>query len=109
VLWGAAGTWAHDTFCKLNELYFEDQVSHAGIVWGLTPHGHTFGHTHTNGRIALHPALLDPHSDAWKIERFVGEPYARDVLLHEMIHALLFSRGILKGDLVQIDAVHDNA
>lgn len=92
ILWGEPGAWAHDTFDELNGRYFADEIPHAGIAWGLTPHGGRLGHTRCTGRITLHPALLDPHSDAWRIEPYLGEAYARDVLLHEMIHAYLFAR-----------------
>ena len=94
VLWRDAGAWAHDTFDELNTHYFDGEIPQRGVVWGLTPHGGALAHCHSSGRITLHPALLDPRSDAWKIKRYLGEAYARDVLLHEMIHALLFARGI---------------
>jgi hypothetical protein len=94
ILWGDAGVWAHETFCMLNAQYFADEIPHSGIVWGLTAHGRKLGHCHCDGRITLHPALLDPKSNAWGIEPYLGEAYARDVVLHEMIHALLFHRGV---------------
>jgi len=97
VLWGEAGLWAHDTFAQLNAVHFGGEISHSGIVWGLTPHGARLGHCRHDGRITLHPALLDPKSDAWGIEPYLGEAYARDVVLHEMIHALLFQRGLEAG------------
>lgn len=94
LLWGKAGAWAYDTFEELNEQYFADEVPMRGVVWGLTPHGRNLGHCWQSGRITLHPALLDPRSDAWRLERYLGAGYARDVLLHEMVHALLFTRGV---------------
>ena len=94
ILWGEAGTWAHDTLTELNADFFTNEIPHRGIAWGLTPHGSRLGHTDHNGRITLHPALLDPHSDAWRIEKYLGEGYARDVLLHEMIHALFRARDL---------------
>jgi len=95
ILWGAPGRWAHETFGELNARYFTDAVPHAGIVWGLTPHGGRLGHCYRgDGRITLHPALLDPKSPAWGQRReLFGERFARDVLLHEMIHAFLNARG----------------
>jgi len=97
LLWDEAGIWAHDTFVVLNARYFDDAVPLRGVVWGLTPHGGRLGHTRVDppwqGRITLHPALLDPHSDAWGMAQFLGVGYAREVLLHEMIHVLLVSRG----------------
>jgi len=93
ILWGPAGAWAHDTFSELNAQYFANAIPHAGIAWGLTPHGHLLGYTHRiDGRITLHSALLDPHSNAWGMWSRLGERCARDVLLHEMIHAFLLSR-----------------
>lgn len=93
ILWGDAGLWAYDAFVELNDRYFGGEISCRGIAWGLTPYGSRLGHTAPNGRITLHPALLDPKSDAWGTERAMfGERYARDVLLHEMIHVLLFGR-----------------
>jgi SprT-like family len=94
ILWGDAGAWAHDTFTELNAKYFADEIPPSGIVWGLTAHGARLGHCHCDGRITLHPALLDPKSNAWGIEPYLGEAYAADVVLHEMIHALLFHRGV---------------
>lgn len=95
-LWGEAGQWAADTFTQLNKDLFSSEVPFNGIVWGLTPHGHHLGHTwQSSGRITLHPSLLSPSSlDPWQTGGLLGEAYARDVLLHEMIHALLFGRGL---------------
>jgi hypothetical protein len=91
---GEAGTWAAETFARLNVSYLSGEVPCRGIAWGLTPHGGHLGHTQPSGRITLHPALLDPQSNAWNIEPFLGEAFAEDVILHEMIHALFRARGI---------------
>ena len=93
VLFGEAGEWAADRFDELNDAYFDSLLRTAGVVWGLTPHGGRLGHTHESGRITLHPALLDPKADAWRNEPFLGERYAEDVLLHEMIHVKLHADG----------------
>jgi hypothetical protein len=99
ILWDDAGSWAADTFAELNRDYFGGQVPARGIAWGLTPHGHALGYTAPlSGRITLHPALLDPRSDAWGVSEYLGEGYARDVLLHEMVHALLIDRGFHRDD-----------
>ena len=93
VLWGEAGEWAADRFDELNDAYFDSQLRTAGVVWGLTPHGGRLGHTHASGRITLHPALLDPKADAWRNEPFLGDRFAEDVLLHEMVHVKLHAEG----------------
>jgi hypothetical protein len=92
-LWGDAGTWAADTWTAHNAAYFDGKLRYHGIVFGLTPHGGHLAHTSPTGRITLHPALLDPQSDAWLIGHKLGERHATDTLLHEMIHAALIQRG----------------
>jgi hypothetical protein len=97
-LWGDAGTWAADTWTALNANHFDGRLRYHGIVFGLTPHGGRLGHTSPTGRITLHPALLDPQTDAWDIKRRsggtreLGAAYAADTPLHEMVHLLLFER-----------------
>jgi hypothetical protein len=95
VMWGQAGEWAADTFARLNATYFGDEVPAAGIAWGLTPRGR-LGHTnYESGRITLHSSLLDPRSaNPWYQWGRLGEAFAEDVLLHEMIHCLLRARGV---------------
>jgi hypothetical protein len=94
-LWGQAGTWTADTWTRLNVAHFAGQLRYHGIVFGLTPHGHRFGPTsNPDGRITLHPALLDPRGNAWRISDKLGERYAEDVLLHEMVHVTLFAAGV---------------
>jgi hypothetical protein len=93
-LWGDAGAWAADTWTRLNTTHFDGRLRYHGIVWGLTPHGGRLGHTSHTGRITLHPALLDPQSDAWKIGHRLGARHAADVLLHEMIHGALADHGV---------------
>jgi hypothetical protein len=66
---------------------------YCGIVWGLTPYGARLGHTdRATGQITLHPALLDPRQAVvWKhiLAELLGVAYARDVLLHELVHVAL--------------------
>jgi hypothetical protein len=101
-LWGDAGTWAADTWSRLNVEHFDGRLRYHGIVWGLTPHGHALAHTsNPDARITLHPSLLDPRPDedrkggwVWKQERRLGARHAADVLLHEMIHVALFAHDI---------------
>ena len=99
-LWGEAGAWAHDTWHELNASLFSGELTYAGIVWALLPHGGSLGHCESSGRITLHPSLVAPVG-----ERPWGGPaaqytdrFARDVLTHEMIHALLFDRGMSLDD-----------
>ncbi len=94
-LWGEAGVWAADTWTRLNTVHFAGQLVYHGIVWGLTPHGHLLGYTsNPDNRITLHTALLDPRGDAWRISNKLGERYAADVLLHEMVHVALHAAGV---------------
>jgi hypothetical protein len=82
-LWGDAGTWAADTWTRLNATHFDGQLRYHGIVWGLTPHGGRLGHTSRTDRITLHPALLDPQGeDPWLLEELrvgLGDLVARMV------------------------------
>jgi hypothetical protein len=93
-LWGPAGIWAADTWTRLNTDHFDGQLRYRVVVFGLTPHGHAYGHTNPSGRITLHPSLLDPHSDAWARSHELGARWATDVLLHEMVHVRLFADDI---------------
>jgi hypothetical protein len=64
-------------------------------VFGLTPHGHAYGHTYRDTkRITLHTSLLDARGRAWHISEKLGERFAEDVLLHEMVHVRLDDRGV---------------
>jgi hypothetical protein len=58
-LWGEAGAWAYDTWHKLNAEHFAGELVYAGVVFGLTPHGHRLGQCYPDGRITLHSSLLD--------------------------------------------------
>jgi hypothetical protein len=87
-LWGDAGAWAADTWTELTGTYW-DGLPYGGVVFGLTPHGACLGHCNAaTGRITLHPSVLDPQSDeAWGVPATqLGVAYARDVLLHELVH-----------------------
>jgi hypothetical protein len=93
-LWGEAGTWAAATWTHLNTDHFNSRLIYHGIVFGLTPHGENLAHTWPDGRITLHPSLLDPHGDAWMIGHKLGALFAEDVLLHEMVHVVLDEAGV---------------
>jgi hypothetical protein len=95
-LWGKAGAWTADTWSELNAQCFAKKLRYRGIVWGLTPHGGRLGHTSSQGRITLHPALLHPaeaideDAKVWgRSVREMGTAFAADVLVHEMVHAWL--------------------
>jgi hypothetical protein len=97
-LWGEAGAWAADTWTRLNADHFNGRLRYHGIVFGLTPHGRNLGHTHHDGRITLHPSLLDPRQRAWMIRDRLGMRFAEDVLVHEMVHVTLFAVGVDNDD-----------
>ena len=62
---------------------------------GLTPPNRS-SFTDAVGRITLNPCLLDGSHPYWKRgqQRYQGESFAADILLHECLHSLLRSRGI---------------
>jgi hypothetical protein len=111
-LWGDAGTWAADTWTRLNTTHFDGKLRYHGVVFGLTPHGHALAYTWSGSRrITLHPSLLEPHGeDPWSITEQsmiraqvndltvppdrLGAAYAADVLLHEMVHVALFEADV---------------
>lgn len=81
------GVWAYDTWQQLNAQYFDRQLIVGGIFWGLTPHGNSLGfYSSWRNSITLHTSLVKPSGAAWGIPTLLGERFATDVLLHEMIH-----------------------
>ncbi len=87
------GAWLFDTWEGHNQAYFAGKLEVIPIIWGLTPHGHTLGYfSPTIPRITLHESLVSPQGDAWGIRRILGERFASDVLLHEMIHQSIHQR-----------------
>jgi len=91
---GDLGPWAYDTWASHNAAFFGNRLTPGPILWGLTPHGHLLGsYAHGRNAITLHTALINPRSDAWCILDLLGERYAADVLLHEMIHQDLYQAG----------------
>lgn len=83
------GAWIYDTWQAYNEAYFSGTLEPGALEFGLTPHGHALGHYNPNlGRITLHLSLIKPKSARpWSIDKkYLGEKFAADVLLHEMIH-----------------------
>jgi hypothetical protein len=85
---GKLGTWAFDTFDELNALCFDGCLKPRPILWGLTPHGYALGfYSSGDGHITLHTSLIRPSGNAWGKRSLLGERFARDVLVHEMVHA----------------------
>lgn len=90
------GGWLYNTWQAHNQHYFEGMLQVIPIHFGLTPHGGSLGrfeHTEEYRRITIHKSLLDPSDDAWQILSLLGERFASDVLLHEMIHQAIDELG----------------
>jgi len=85
------GGWSYDKWEELNNLYFDGKLEAGSIIWGLTPHGHYLGaYSPMDNQITLHTSLVEPKSDSpWNMGSLLGEKFAEDVLLHEMIHQYL--------------------
>jgi len=86
---GDLGTWLYDTWASHNQAYFDGRLRPCGIVWGITPHGHALGHYQfALNVITLHTNLIMEQEsiNPWGIGGKLGERFASDVLLHEMIH-----------------------
>jgi hypothetical protein len=100
-LWTDAGAWVAETWAQLNRQCFDGKLRYQGVVFGLTPHANHLGHTYLSGvgipagRITLHSSLLDPRSaTVWGMSASeMGDRFASDVLLHEMIHAWILQTG----------------
>jgi hypothetical protein len=85
---GELGAWAFDAFDELNTLCFGGRLQPRPILWGLTPHGRALGfYSPRDGHITLHTSLIRPSGNAWRMRSLLGEQFARDVLVHEMVHA----------------------
>lgn len=93
VFFGKAGQWVQDTWVSHNEAYFGSRLTPLPILFGLTPHGGCLGHYSHGKSITLHTSLLRRDSDAWQLTGLLGERYASDVLLHEMVHQRLWEIG----------------
>lgn len=88
--WGH-GAWAYDTWAELNHRLFDGRLKVGGVFWGLTIHGRYLGYyePHRNG-ITLHPSLVKPSANPWGMRKLLGEKFATDVLIHEMMHQYNF-------------------
>ena len=81
------GRWTYETWAELNENLWDGELPICGIQWGLTPHGSAHGlWSGSQNTITLHKSLIEPKGNAWGIAHKMGERYAADVLLHEMMH-----------------------
>ena len=89
------GAWLYDTWAIHNDDYFDNELHVIPIHFGLTPHGAKLGlcsNQEPLRRITIHQSLLEPSSDKpWQLLT-LGERFASDVLLHEMIHQVIFQR-----------------
>ena len=90
MLWGEAGTYAHDTYDRLRAEFYPELPEQLPIVIGLTAYGHCIGltmrggHWETEPRISLFSPLFGR-----------GRLWVDDVLIHEMLHASLMVTGRL--------------
>jgi hypothetical protein len=113
LIYPGVGSMLYDWWETINEAYFGRQMTPPGIQFGLTPHGSHYGawrgYEHT---ITLHRSLLDPSGDAWEIGHKLGNRFAWDVLLHEMVHQYIDTvRGISGSeaeDNSPSDSVHNS-
>jgi hypothetical protein len=98
VFWPRYGAWAYDTWARLNAECFGGRLAPIPILWGLTPHGGTLGYCSVHA-ITLHPSLVNPRTaNPWYCGSKLGERYAADVLLHEMVHQANHQDGGGRGD-----------
>lgn len=95
ILWPNWGPWSYETWERLNGELFANALTPCGILFGLTPHGASLGYFRPEDKtITLHVSLLDPSQPSpWGMGHVLGERYAADVLLHEMVHQRLHQRG----------------
>jgi len=94
ILWPRLGPWAYETWERLNSIFFGGELEPCGILWGLTPHGHSLGHFDPRSRIiTLHPSNVEPKgASPWGMGDVLGTRHTADVLLHEMLHQVLTQR-----------------
>jgi hypothetical protein len=93
LLWGEAGDFAAAEFARLNREHFAGSIPPMPVIIGLTAFGRCIGATRDTGwldspRITLTPELFNGN------HRTAGGPrMVSDVLVHEMVHAVLMLRG----------------
>ena len=94
LLWGEAGEYAAAELARLNREHFAGSVPPLPVIIGLTAYGRCIGAT-------LHPgAWLESPRITLASEIFNGSARCRggrrqvsDVLVHELVHAVLMLRG----------------
>jgi len=88
MIYPKVGGWAYRTWDELNTKYFGCHNKLGGIQWGLTPHGQLGSYSPSSNIITLHSSLIEPRDQTvWNgLGSFLGPLFARDVLLHEMVH-----------------------
>lgn len=106
IMWPRFGEWAYETWLSHNYAYFDGELETCGIIWGLTPHGKCMGRF--SGVITLHSSLIESHGNPWGARAWLGEQWASDVLLHEMVHQAIHQRTGGNGAVLKSDSSHSN-
>ncbi len=85
--------WAYDTFARINETFFENQLPWPEIRWDAQADGSWLGWCDPIRLdvvvIHLHPLLLETgiEQNPWQVPgEWLGERWAGDMLLHEAMH-----------------------
>jgi hypothetical protein len=102
-LWGPAGAYAVDAFARLNEEHFDNEIKPVPIVIGITAYGRCVGLTRSTTEAgkpritiasnAFAPVAINPAGRKTTAPPPYGPQMVDDVMVHEMIHALLVQRG----------------
>ncbi|MFH2219911.1 MAG: hypothetical protein ABII68_09670 [Pseudomonadota bacterium] len=99
---GEIGAWTYDEWMSLNETCFDGKIVAGPIFWGKTPDDRSIGYySWKENLIFLHKTLVRPPYPTpfpkWDICN-LNKKFAGDVLLHEMIHQMIYQTGGWKGD-----------
>lgn len=90
---------------EMNEMYFGRQMRPVGIQFGLTEFGREAGSWRgREGMITLHRSLVGPAGDPWTEAEKLGERYARDVLLHQMVHQYVWEVRQISGQEARLNS-----
>ena len=100
-LFGEVGAWAFDEWKYLNKTYFYGQNEAGPIIWGSSLQDKSLGYySVTENLIYLHKNLMRPiypsNDLKWGIIN-LNKKLASDVLLHEMIHQMIYQTGGWEG------------
>jgi hypothetical protein len=93
LLWGDAGDRAAAEFCRLNREHFAGSIPPMPVIIGLAPFGHCIGVTRPAGWLAAPRIGLAPEIFTGNHRTPGGPRMLADVLVHEMVHAILMLRG----------------